>query len=187
MPRRRKTPAPAKTETRAADDIDPIARQVDAMFRRPPGRSPKYPRPSQLAKIEALARVGVSRRGIAAALGVSRDWLASHAHHGIDEAIDRGVAMLEAELQIALLNRVRAGDITSIIWAQKSLLGRHEQVHMVHSDPAGHAVPAGGSTHVAVGIFLPPNGRDVPAPGREIPAQFQVAPPLPSNGREPTP
>lgn len=160
MPRRRKTPAPAKTDARAADDIDPIARQVDAMFKRPPGRSPKYPKPSQLAKIEALARAGVSRRGIAAALGVSRDWLASHAQDGIDLAIDRGMAMLEYELQLALLTRIRGGDTTALIWGQKSLFGRSEVSAVVHVDAMGR--PSAAASPVEVGIFLPANGREVP-------------------------
>jgi hypothetical protein len=166
---------PRKTRTKKAADPAVSAK-------RGRGRPAKRPSPDMVAQVERLAAVGLNEQEMALVLDMHRETFAKYKPVFFDTAIAKGRAVGKMSSGLVVMREMNRGNMTAVIWYEKTRCGYHEKTHTMHSDPDGHALSAGG-THVAVGIFLPPNGRDIAAPGQEIPASFQVVA-LPSNGRE---
>lgn len=148
------------------------------------GRPPKIPTAEQCKLVAMMTSMATfSQEAMAARLGISVPTFRKYREQGyFAEAIAKGQADGLMVSSGALFKAMREGNMTAVIWYEKTRHGMTEKVHQIVSDPQGNALPAGApSTHVSVGIFLPPNGRDVAPEGLEVPAQFQILPP---NGRE---
>jgi hypothetical protein len=96
--------------------------------------------------------------------------------------IEKGVAAGKVTSGAILAREMRKGNMTALIWYEKTRHGYTERVHTLVSNPEGGPVEQNvhHSGAVAIGLFLPPNGRDVPAAGQTLPKH----PALPSNSRE---
>ena len=135
---------------------------------------------------------------MAARLGMSRNTFQKYLPGFFADAIERGRARTEEEVARALVDKAKTGDNTAIIWLQKTFFGASERSIVLPSGQSTESIPSGALLGVPIGLFLPINGREVPAEGEEIPASFRViaqnesasaAPThssvrLPTNGRE---
>jgi predicted transcriptional regulator len=139
------------------------------------GRPPKTPTAAQIRQVEEMAARGLTQSDMAAILGMSSPTFRKYLPGFFATAIAKGQAVGKNTAGAALLRQVRKGNISAIIWFEKTRHGYTEKVHTVLTDPDGKALPAGGP-HVAVGIFLPPNGRDVPVPGQTLPSHWPTPP-----------
>lgn len=143
------------------------------------GRPPKVPTKDQIMHVQTMAMYGATKEHMAAMLDISLPTFNKYLPEYFGPAIARGRASGFMVSSRALFKGMSEGNMTSVIWYEKTRHGMTEKLHTVHSDPDGQPLP-GAPAHVSVGIFLPPNGRDVPAEGREIPAQFHVVATQPS-------
>jgi hypothetical protein len=153
------------------------------------GRPEKLPTETEIKLVEQMAITGLTKRAMAAKLGIDIKTFDKHGEKYYFPAIERGHADGALLSGMTLVQMIRSKNLGALIWYEKTRLGMTEKVHTVHSDPDGNALSA-AQAHVSVGIFLPPNGRDVAVPGQEVPASFRVVPPviaLPTNGREQNP
>lgn len=163
------------------------------------GRPRRLPTPEQIDKVEKFARLGMDVQDIAWAIDFPRstfyDYLDSH----FSDAIKRGKARLKLNSGMVFVREMNKGNMTAGIWLEKTRLGITEKVHTIVPLPGGGsgeaAAALGGPVNViAIGLYLPPNGRDVPAAGQTLPKELQVAEVpapvqsvgivLPSNNRE---
>lgn len=175
-------PAAAAPRAKVRDMRKKRTKKSAAPVARGRGRPPKLPTEDQLRLVQAYTTLGLTQEQMAAKLGINMDTWRKYRADYFGPAMAKGDADAAILSGNALVKGIREGNMTSVIWFEKTRLGKTEKVHTVHADPLGNALPASGAM-VTVGIFLPPNGRDVPAEGREIPAQFQMVQ-LPNNGRE---
>lgn len=157
------------------------------------GRPPKTPTAEQIALVQKYAMLNMNYAEIAMLLDMHPHTFLKYRAEFFDAAIERGRAHLKMSSNLVLHREMQKGNMTAVIWLQKTQLGVTEKVHTIVSNPEGgpveHNVRHSGA--IAVGLFLPPNGRDVPAEGQEIPAHMQVgivpaggAIALPVNSRE---
>jgi hypothetical protein len=178
-PAKRSAPTP---RGKVRDTRKKRAKKSAAPATRGRGRPPKVPTEDQIRHVQTMAMYGASHDYMAAMLDMSPPTFRKYLPDFFAPAIAKGKASGFMVSSRALFKAIGEGNMTAIIWNEKTRHGMTEKVHTVHSDPDGNALPLGGAA-VTVGIFLPPNGRDVPAEGREIPAQFRVIE-MPNNGRE---
>jgi hypothetical protein len=185
-PRKTRTTAPAPTKRGAKAKRAKSARAEQEPQKRGRGRPSKVPTETEIKLVEQMAVTGLTKRAMAAKLGIDIKTFDKLGERYFFPAIERGQADGALLSGMTLVQMIRSKNLGALIWYEKTRLGMTEKVHTVHSDPEGNALPA--ATHVGIGIFLPPNGRDVPAAGAEIPANFRVVPSppiaLPPNGRE---
>lgn len=164
------------------------------------GRPRKTPTPAQVRQVEQMAMRGLGKADMAAVLDMDRGTFARYEEEYFRTAIEKGVASLRNTTGRVLIREANKGNMTAIIWLEKTRLGITEKVHTIVPLPGGGsgeaAAALGGPVNViAIGLYLPQNGRDVPAAGQTLPKELQVAevpPPapsvgivLPSNGRDP--
>jgi DNA-binding XRE family transcriptional regulator len=88
-------------------------------------------------EIELLAANGLTLDEMAAALGVSRDTLLERRKDTpeFDAAIRKGKAGLKSEIANILTERARKGDMTAVIWLEKTRFGYRENMP---PEPAPH-------------------------------------------------
>lgn len=149
------------------------------------GRPPKTPTAAQIRQVEEMAARGLTQADMAAVLDMSPPTFRKYLPGFFATAIAKGQAVGKNVAGAALMRQIKKGNISAIIWFEKTRHGYSEKVHTVLSDPDGKGVPVGGP-HVAVGIFLPPNGRDVPAPGQTLPPHWPTIPTGGASLSEPT-
>ncbi|GAB1340895.1 hypothetical protein [Gemmatimonas sp.] len=139
------------------------------------GRPPKTPTPEQIAQVERMAQLGLNDREMALLLDMHRETFAKYKPGYFDTAIAKGAARGKMASGLVLFREMQAGNMTALIWYEKTRHGMTEKTHTIVSDPNGDPLPP-AQLPPTVAIFLPPNGRDIPAPGQEIPAQFHIHP-----------
>lgn len=146
------------------------------------GRPPKTPTEDQLKLVQLMAMIGMSQKKMCARLQIDEETFRKYEAEYFGPAIEKGEADLEFEVGRSLIKQIRAGNMTANIWVEKTRFGRTEKVHTIVSNPEGGPVESHvhHSGAVAIGLFLPPNGRDVPAAGQTLPGALM----LPSNARE---
>lgn len=181
-----------RTTKRAAKAAE---RMTPPNSRKTIGRPRKTPTPAQVRQVEQMAMRGLGKADMAAVLDMDRGTFARYEEEYFRTAIEKGVASLRNTTGRVLIREANKGNMTAIIWLEKTRLGMQERVHSIVPDPAsGSETPMGG-VHLSIGLYLPSNGRDVPAPGQVLPKALQVAEVapstpvvgivLPSNGRDP--
>lgn len=163
------------------DDSDlPVFAEVESA-RRGKGRPRKTPTSEQIATVERLAALNLTLEEMAYVVRVHPETFRQYREH-FSAAINRGRTRLRMTSGAVLMREMLSGNMTALIWLEKTRLGMTEKVHTVVSNPEGgpveHSVQHSGS--VAIGLFLPPNGRDVPAAGQVLPGAIG----LPSNNRD---
>jgi DNA-binding CsgD family transcriptional regulator len=88
-----------------------------------------------LNEIEVLAGRGLTEQEICLCLGISRVTLYRRKRdtEAVKEAIQRGKAKAHAVVANVLFERCKEGDMTAIIWYQKTCCGWRENTHITHS------------------------------------------------------
>lgn len=102
-------------------------------------------------QIQTLAGLGMTLDKIALVLNISPRTLDRWLKH--DEVLalfQKGCALAEQTIAKTLFEKARDGDMTAIIWYERTRCGRTEKAEVKHT---GNTSP--------VQIFLPDNGRDV--------------------------
>lgn len=93
--------------------------------------------PSDLAKIEGLAAVGCTLAEIAHVIGITDRqldrWLK---HKEVAQAHAKGKSGAIASVGKKLYDKAIGGDVTAIIWFEKTRAKRSERVHVVNEDEA---------------------------------------------------
>lgn len=151
----------------------------DATTKRGRGRPRHEPTPEQIAKVEKLAQLGMDTQDIAWTIdfpiSTFYDYLPSH----FSEAIKRGKAKLKLNSGMVFVREMNKGNMTAAIWLEKTRLGITEKVHHVVPLPGaeGSAESPGPALAgvIAIGLFLPPNGRDLMPAGHGLHPSQQVA------------
>lgn len=131
---------------------------------------------TDLEVIEELAEYGLIKEEIADHLGISRDTLNEREKENpdISVAIKRGRVKALAESGKQLMKKIRAGDITAIIWAQKSLGGRRDYQCIEHTSPKEKPVLAKielsleQRVRIAKEFILAQEPHDLVPPTREV-------------------
>lgn len=190
--------APAKQARAQKKPAGDTKRTTTQKTKRKRGRPPRLPTPEQIAKVEKLAQLGMDTQDIAWTIdfpvSTFYDYMASH----FSEAIKRGKAKLKLNSGMVFVREMNKGNMTAAIWLEKTRLGITERVHQVVPLPGGEGgADAPGPAFagvIAIGLFLPPNGREVGSSEHGMPKSLQVAevpapPPsvglvLPPNNRE---
>lgn len=123
-----------------------------------------------------MAQLGLNDREMALLLDMHRETFAKYKPDFFDVAIAKGTARGKMASGLVLFREMQSGNMTALIWYEKTRHGMTEKTHTIVSDPNGDPLPATQVNHTTVAIFLPPNGREIAAPGQEIPAQFHIEP-----------
>ncbi len=146
------------------------------------GRPPKIPSAEQLGVVERLAAMGLTYEEMAYAINIDIKTFRAHRDAHFLPAIQKGKVRGKITSGASLMREVNKGNLGAIVWYEKTRHGMTEKVHTVLSNPEGGPVESHvhHSGAVAIGLFLPPNGRDVPASGQVFPPELT----LPSNSRE---
>lgn len=148
------------------------------------GRPRKTPSEFEIGIVERLASMGLTRAQMSYAVGKHRDTFFQYDESHYSDAIERGRVRLQMTSSSVLMREMLAGNMTAAIWIEKTRLGMTEKVHTVVSNPDGGPVESNvrHSGSVAIGLYLPPNGRDVLADGQKLPTRNPLG--LPPNARE---
>lgn len=82
-----------------------------------------------IAEVERLAGLGLTQDEIALSLGVSLATITRRQRDNddFDEAIKRGKAKANQEVANALFGKAAAGDMTAVIWWEKTRAGRSDK------------------------------------------------------------
>ena len=118
-----------------------------------------------------MAQLGLNDREMALLLDMHRETFAKYKPDFFDVAIAKGTARGKMASGLVLFREMQAGNMTALIWYEKTRHGMTEKTHTIVSDPNGDPLPA-AQAHPTVAIYLPRNGREVVPPGQEIPAAF---------------
>lgn len=96
------------------------------------------------AEIERMAGIGMSQAEICLALGISEDTLTRRKQDSADiaDAIKRGKARTRRDVGSKLMERVNAGDVTAIIWYEKTRLGYSDKLQIDETPVDWDRVPA---------------------------------------------
>lgn len=119
-----------------AKSIDPL-HERESSSNGHGGRRKLVVTPRDLKQIEEFAAIGMTKTEIAMLIGISRRALFRwQKRPDVMDAIERGRAR---GLQMAGMNlwkKVKEGDMTAIIWFEKTRGKRSERVSVVHEDEA---------------------------------------------------
>ena len=109
--------------------IDHNKETISAFLRKRRGRPKTYFTDENIATIKAMAGYGLSKETIAGALGISRQTMYKRAKEDerIDQAIEQGRAISEGQVSGALFNEAIRGNISAIIWYEKTRTGRTDK------------------------------------------------------------
>lgn len=148
------------------------------------GRPKLEPTKEMIGYVERLAALGLGQDDTAFALGVHRQTFAKYRESHFIDAIKSGKSRARVTSGAVLMREMLAGNMTALIWFEKTRLGMTEKVHTVVSNPDGGPVESNvhHSGAVAIGLYLPSNGRDVPVEGQHLPHRNPLG--LPANARE---
>ncbi len=155
------SPANGKPQSKRSKPRAASARNAAGTVPKHNGRPPKIPTASQIRQVEEMAARGLTQEDMSAVLGVSVPTFRKYVPRFFAAAIAKGKAVGKNTVGAALMRQIKRGNVTAIIWYEKSRCGYTEKTHTVHTDADGNPLPA-PLPGVSVGIFLPPNGRDVP-------------------------
>lgn len=178
---KKRTKTTRKKAARAKRTAPPTGEST-VLVKRPRGRPPKIPTPDQLGTVERLAALGLTYEEMAFVIDIDIKTFRAHRDAHYLPAIQKGKVRGKITSGASLMREVGKGNLGAIVWYEKTRHGMTEKVHTVVSSPEGGPVESNvhHSGAVAIGLFLPPNGRDVPAPGQVFPPGIA----LPSNSRE---
>ena len=177
---RRKVRPSRKTTARKRTARKPVEK-------RKPGRPAKTPTPEQVRQVEVFASITpLNRQQYALLLNMSDNTFDKYYAQYFHRAIAKGEANGQVGAGAVLAREMRKGNMTALIWYEKTRLGMTEKVHQIVSNPEGGPVEqhVHHSGAVAIGLFLPPNGRDVPAGGQVFPPSI-ASPSGQREGRSP--
>lgn len=148
-----------------------------------PGRPQYMPTAEHQRLVEQMAKIGMAKREMADVLGISWPTFLKYAEEYFDHPIAKGKSNGKFIVGKALHRMIDKGNVTAAIWYEKTRCGYSEKVTTVVTNPDGtpveNVVQNNTNVVVAVGLFLPSNGREVVAPGQSIDHLV-----LPPNGRE---
>ncbi len=162
-PKRKKSPSAASAQPQRNAD-GPASDETPSM---PPpakrGRPRITPDARTIRAVERMARLGLTAEQMADVIGVDRGTFARLRKEDLFAAVERGKASGARVSGNALLKQVRRGDVGAIRWYEQTRLGMSDRVHTVTSGPDGGPVQqeVHVSGTVAIGLFLPTNGREV--------------------------
>lgn len=98
------------------------------------GRPPKEITDDHLRQIEALAGYGLTEAAIAHVIGLSPATFRRKKNEArVMSALQKGKALAEATVSKALFERAKEGDLTAIIWWEKTRAGRTDKHAIEHS------------------------------------------------------
>lgn len=148
------------------------------------GRPKHEPTAESIGMVERLASLGLTLEETSYAIGVHRETFNLYRDSHYSDAIKSGKARGRITSGAVLMREMLAGNMTALIWYEKTRLGMTEKVHTLVSNPDGGPVESNvhHSGSVAIGLYLPPNGRDVLAEGQRLPTRNPLE--LPPNARE---
>ena len=88
-----------------------------------------------IAEVERLAGLGLTQEEIALSLGISIRTLERRKDEMavLTEAIKRGQTLANTEVANVLFDKAKAGDMTAVIWWEKTRAGRSDKVAVDHS------------------------------------------------------
>lgn len=192
------TPRGKRGTRRTASTRKRAARAKNAQPPRPIGRPPKIPDAKMIRQVEKLAFLNMTIEEIADIIELDPKTFAKYREAYFRPVLKKGLAKNKMVTSSALMREVGKGNMTAIIWNEKTRHGYSERlITLPPGDGSPTGLPAGSLMGVAIGLFLPVNGREVAAQGHEIPADFRImdtppsTPPaassgiqLPTNGRE---
>ena len=90
-------------------------------------------------EVERLAGLGLTQEEIALSLGIARMTLESRKRENelFVEAIKRGKARANQQVANVLYEKATGGDMTAVIWWEKTRAGRTDRQVMEHTGPDG--------------------------------------------------
>lgn len=156
----------------------------EANQKRGRGRPKHAPTAASVGLVERMASLGMGFEEMSYLMGIHRETFNIYRESHYSDAINKGRSRGRATSGAILFREMLAGNMTALIWYEKTRLGMTEKVHTVVSNPEGGPVESNvrHSGSVAIGLYLPPNGRDVLADGQQLPTRNPLG--LPPNARE---
>lgn len=113
------------------DFLDMDVNRVAAALKEPrTGRPPVQITESDLGKIEVLAGIGLSQEKIAAVLGIAPLTFSQIKQRDpeVEKALSAGIAKMQFNVGKALVNQAQAGNISAIIWYEKTRAGYSDRL-----------------------------------------------------------
>lgn len=88
-----------------------------------------------LTEVERLAGLGLTLEEVSLSLGISERTLYSNKAQNAEvaEAIKRGQTRANTEVASVLFNKAKDGDMTAVIWWEKTRAGRSDKLAVDHS------------------------------------------------------
>ncbi len=126
------------------------------------GRPRKTPTVADISRVERCAALGMNKTEIAIVLGIDRGTFSEYEASHFSTALEKGRARGKMSASIALARAMARGNVGAIVWYERTRVGYTERVEQTFSGPNGEPI--------AIGIYLPANGREVELPvnGREV-------------------
>ncbi len=111
--------------------------------------------------VERMAKLGLSDKHMAYVIAVDRGTFAKLRKEELFAAVEKGLASGAMASGVALLKQVRNGNVAAIRWYEKTRLGMSDRVVTTGPDggPVQQEIHLSGA--VAIGLYLPANGREV--------------------------